>query len=61
MQMLSDSRPWGMVTNVIDPPKDKNANPTVRWKFKAFAQPVWVMWKTTHAPVFDLDNDGKKR
>ncbi len=52
----------GGFINVIDPPKDKNANPTVRWKFKAFAQPVWVTWKTTHAPVpvIDLDNDGKK-
>ncbi|MBD3184636.1 PQQ-binding-like beta-propeller repeat protein [Candidatus Poribacteria bacterium] len=32
------------------------------WKFRASAQPVWVTWKTDHAPVsvVDLDGDGKK-
>lgn len=35
---------------------------TVRWKFRGFAQPIWVTWKTEHAPVpaIDLDGDGKK-
>ena len=47
---------------VLDPPSDLGSPPTVRWKFRGFAQPVWVTWKTDHAPVpvVDLDGDGKK-
>jgi len=47
---------------VLSPPRDLSSPPTVQWKFRAFAQPVWVTWKTAHAPVpvVDLDGDGKK-
>jgi len=35
---------------------------TVRWKFRGFAQPIWVTWKTEHdaVPAVDLDGDGQK-
>lgn len=38
------------------------ANKVPLWKFRAYAQPVWVTWKIRHAPVpiIDLDGDGKK-
>lgn len=47
---------------VVTPPREPGLSPEVRWKFQAFAQPVWVTWKTQHAPVpvVDLDGDGKK-
>lgn len=47
---------------VLNPPRDEKSGPAVRWQFRAFAQPVWVTWKTEHAPVpaVDLDGDGKK-
>lgn len=47
---------------VLTPPCGQEKKPNVRWKFRGFAQPVWVTWKTWHAPVsaVDLDGDGKK-
>ncbi len=47
---------------VLDPPRDQSMSPALRWKFRGFAQPVWVTWKTGHAPapVVDLDGDGRK-
>ena len=37
-------------------------DPRVRWKRRAFAQPVWTTWPATHAaaPAVDLDGDGEK-
>jgi outer membrane protein assembly factor BamB len=47
---------------LLDPPRAPGARPMVRWKFRGYAQPVWVTWKTGHAalPAVDLDGDGKK-
>jgi len=47
---------------LLDPPRDQKSRPTARWKFRGYAQPVWVTWKTGHAalPAVDLDGDGKK-
>jgi hypothetical protein len=34
----------------------------LRWKRRAFGQPVWTTWSATHAaaPAVDLDGDGRK-
>ena len=34
----------------------------LRWRRRAFGQPVWTTWSATHAaaPAVDLDGDGKK-
>ena len=48
--------------DVLEPPSAKGGKPRVRWSSKGSAQPVWVTWKTGHAPVpaVDLDGDGQK-
>ena len=52
----------GGFIEVIEPPKKDKPDPSVRWRFKGYAQPFWVTWKINHAPVpvVDLDGDGKK-
>jgi len=47
---------------VLSPPEKNDDRPNLMWKFRAYAQPVWVLWNTWHesVPAIDLDGDSKK-